>query len=96
MSSWYAVDMRNDAREKSLSLCIKVGRQNMFLLKRYEQYDTLRKKVTLEINDELKSGEHEFRWSFIVPANTAVCLFHLRLSMSTKSKTFPFPCPLTQ
>lgn len=47
----------------------------MFLLKRYEQYDTIRRKLTLNPSDgygELPAGTHEFAWSFIVPSNTAV------------------------
>lgn len=48
----------------------------MFLLKKYEQYDTFRKKLTLDLaneyGSELPAGTHEFAWSFIVPANTAV------------------------
>lgn len=47
----------------------------MYLLKQFIKYDTIRRTLTLNIFEEygeLEAGEHEFAWSFIVPASTAV------------------------
>lgn len=55
---------------------LQVGRQNLWVQKRYEQYDTIRSKLTLDLaqeyGEEMQAGVYEFAWSFIVPANAAV------------------------
>ena len=52
----------------------QVGRQSAHIAGRYEQYETLRREITLnpcENGAKLEPGEHRFAWSFIIPANTA-------------------------
>ncbi len=46
----------------------------MYLMKQFTKYDTIRRKLTLNLHEqygELEAGLHEFAWSFVVPATTA-------------------------
>jgi hypothetical protein len=52
----------------------QIGRQNMYLLKQFTKYDTIRRKLTINLHEqygELEAGIHEFAWSFVVPSTTA-------------------------
>lgn len=63
-------------RSTDKQVFLQVGRQNLWVQKRYEQYDTIRSKLTLDLaqeyGEEMQAGVYEFAWSFIVPANAAV------------------------
>jgi hypothetical protein len=59
-------------------LILQTGVQSLTVQGRYQQYETLRKTLTIrpcEDGKDLPAGVHTFRWSLIVPANTAYVFF---------------------
>lgn len=80
-------------RKLTVALVLQIGRQNMYLLKQFTKYDTIRRKLTINLHEqygELEAGIHEFAWSFVVPSTTAPYERYAQRVFYCRSGTNPF------